>query len=97
METLVIEEEINLSESELSELDDLINKRSIVLYNDDVNTFDHVIFCLMEYCEHNYYQAEQCALIVHNNGKCSIKSGSFEDLKPIAEALQEKQLSVKIL
>lgn len=96
MDTLTIEE-IDLSESELSELDDLINKKSIVLFNDDVNTFEHVIICLMKYCGHELCQAEQCATVVHNNGKCSVKSGKFEDLKPIAEVLLEKNLSVKIL
>ena len=96
MDTLTIEE-IDLSESELSELDDVISKRSIVLFNDDVNTFEHVIVCLMKYCDHELCQAEQCAMIVHNNGKCSVKSGSFEDLKPIAEVLLENKLSAKIL
>ena len=56
MDTLTIEE-IDISESELSELDDLINKRSIVLYNDDVNTFEHVIICLIKYCGHELCQS----------------------------------------
>ena len=96
MDTLTLDD-IELSESELSELDDLINKRSIVLFNDDVNTFEHVIMCLIKYCDHELCQAEQCAMVVHNNGKCSVKSGKFENLKPIAEALLENNLSVKIL
>jgi ATP-dependent Clp protease adaptor protein ClpS len=69
---------------------------TIVLYNDDVNSFEHVINCLVKYCEHAPMQAEQCAIIVHNNGKCGVKGGSMEELKPIAEALLENGLSVKI-
>lgn len=76
-------------------LDDLF-KQSIVLWNDDVNTFDHVILCLMKYCGHEMTQAEQCALIVHNNGKCTVKSGTFEELEPVCTALLEKGLSATI-
>ena len=81
------------------DLDAAIKKlfeRNLVLYNDDVNTFEHVIECLMTYCKHVGTQAEQCALIVHSNGKCGIKTGRLEVLQPIAEALLENQLSVKI-
>jgi len=70
--------------------------QSIVLYNDDVNTFDHVIECLIRYCKHSLNQAEQCATIVHYNGKCSVKNGSYDELKPICEALLENGLSAKI-
>jgi len=70
--------------------------RAIILYNDDVNNFIHVINCLMLYCDHCKEQAEQIALIVHNSGKCDIKHGSYNKLRPIYEALQEHQLSVKI-
>ena len=69
---------------------------AIVLYNDDVNTFDHVINQLTIYCEHSMIQAEQCAHIVHNNGKCQIKRGEFDTLKPICETLLEKGLSAVI-
>ena len=54
----------------------------IVLFNDDVNTFDHVINMLCKYCDHDFIQAEQCAWIVHNNGKCMVKRGDFSALKP---------------
>jgi ATP-dependent Clp protease adaptor protein ClpS len=50
----------------------------------------------MAYCEHQMTQAEQCALIVHNNGKCAVKNGTFDDLKPICEALLEQGLTAKI-
>jgi ATP-dependent Clp protease adaptor protein ClpS len=68
----------------------------IILFNDDVNTFDHVIEMLVKYCEHDIIQAEQCAWIVHNNGKCDVKNGSYKELKPICEALLEGGLSAEI-
>jgi ATP-dependent Clp protease adaptor protein ClpS len=71
-------------------------ERSIILYNDDYNTFEHVIECLVHYCGHQPLQAEQCALIVHSNGKCSIKNGTYEDLEPICSALLENGLTAKI-
>ena len=67
-----------------------------MLYNDDVNTFDHVINQLVKYCDHNVIQAEQCAHIVHYNGKCQVKHGEFDKLRPICEALLEKGLTAKI-
>lgn len=69
---------------------------SIVLYNDDVNTFDHVIHCLMKYCGHAPEQAEQCAWITHLKGKCAVKNGSWEELQAPCEALQSNGLSAVI-
>ncbi len=74
----------------------LEEQKDLILYNDDVNTFDHVINILMKYCDHSSIQAEQCAHIVHNNGKCQVKRGEFEKLKPICEAMLESGLSAKI-
>lgn len=68
----------------------------IVLHNDDVNTFDHVIHSLMTVCDHDPIQAEQCAWIVHNNGKCSVKRGSYEQLEVRCDALQQRGLSAEI-
>ena len=62
----------------------------IVLFNDNHNTFDHVIDCLMEVCGHDALQAEQCAMIVHFKGKCTVKSGDYEELAPIQKSLSEK-------
>jgi ATP-dependent Clp protease adaptor protein ClpS len=70
--------------------------KNIVVYNDDVNTFEHVILCLIKYCRHGLEQAEQCTHIIHNNGKCAVKSGSFNKLKPIYEALLENSILAKI-
>lgn len=70
--------------------------REIVLHNDDVNTFDHVILSLIEICDHDPIQAEQCAWIVHHNGKCSVKRGSFDELEPRCVALLDRGLSAAI-
>ena len=72
------------------------NKVSLVLHNDDVNTFDFVISNLMEVCEHSLPQAEQCALITHHKGKCEIKLGESSVLKPMQSILQEKGLIVTL-
>jgi ATP-dependent Clp protease adaptor protein ClpS len=70
--------------------------REIVLHNDDVNTFGHVILSLMEICDHEAIQAEQCAWIVHNNGKCSVKRGTYDQLEARCHALQQRGLSAVI-
>jgi ATP-dependent Clp protease adaptor protein ClpS len=69
---------------------------TIILYNDDVNTFDHVIEMLMKYCNHQPEQAEQCAYLVHHIGKCSVKNGTYEKLVPICSALLDNGLSAQI-
>ena len=69
----------------------------IVLYNDDVNTFDHVIETLIRVCSHTSEQAEQCALIVHYNGKCTVKTGSLKELTPQCLQLLEAGLSAEIV
>jgi len=68
----------------------------IILYNDEVNTFDFVIEMLMRYCNHNLYQAEQCALITHYKGKSIVKKGTYNKLEPIASTLLDNGLSVEI-
>jgi len=71
-------------------------QKDLVLYNDDVNTFDFVIECLVEICKHNSLQAEQCAFLVHYKGKCGIKRGSEEELKSLCLNLLDRGLSAKI-
>lgn len=68
----------------------------IVLFNDDVNTFEHVIASLVEICGHDELQAEQCALVTHYNGKCVVKGGDYSELTPIANTLLERGLSVEL-
>lgn len=68
----------------------------LVLFNDEHNTFDHVIDALVEVCEHDLNQAEQCALIAHFKGKCGVKSGSFTELEPLHNELGNRDLTVEI-
>ena len=74
----------------------VVDQNDIILYNDDHNSFDHVINQLVKYCDHEMTQAEQCAYIVHYNGKCQVKRGEFKKLKPICEALLDQGLTAKI-
>lgn len=69
---------------------------SLILLNDNINTFDHVIKSLVEICGHDPVQAEQCALIVHFKGSCDIKTGPKEVLKVMSRSLNSKGLQSKI-
>jgi ATP-dependent Clp protease adaptor protein ClpS len=82
-----------LEEDVLTEVD---KHNSITLFNDNVNTFEWVIECLINYCGHDMIQAEQCAYIVHYTGKCIVKKGSLNQLKPICETLLEKGLTAEL-
>ncbi len=68
----------------------------IVVYNDDVNTFDWVIESFMEVCKHSFEQAEQLSMMVHFRGKASVKRGIFDILRPMKDALCERGLSAVI-
>ena len=69
----------------------------IVMYNDDVNTFDHLIDTLIRVCSHTPEQAEQCSLIIHYKGKCTVKTGSVKELTPQCLQLLEAGLSAEIV
>ncbi|CAN5124796.1 ATP-dependent Clp protease adaptor ClpS [soil metagenome] len=69
---------------------------NLIVWNDDVNTFDWVIKTLMEVCNHTEEQAEQCALIIHHKGKCSVKNGDYDMLKPMCDAITERTISATI-
>jgi ATP-dependent Clp protease adaptor protein ClpS len=71
-------------------------QNEIILYNDDVNTFDHVIETLISVCKHTAEQAEQCAILVHYKGKCTVKTGSLDELIPQCSLLLEAGLSAEI-
>ena len=75
----------------------LASNNEIVLYNDDVNTFDHVIDTLIRVCSHTSEQAEQCAIIVHYKGKCTVKTGEYKELRPQCSQLLEAGLSAEIV
>lgn len=84
-----------LEDIEVSELIDGLSE--IVLYNDDVNTFDHVIDTLIRVCNHTPEQAEQCAVLVHYKGRCTVKTGAFKELKPQCLQLLDAGLSAEIM
>ena len=85
-----IQEEVSVAEA-------VDQNNQIILYNDDVNTFDHVIDTLISVCEHTAIQAEQCAILVHYKGKCTVKTGSLEELKPQCSSLLEAGLSAELV
>ncbi|WP_297334566.1 ATP-dependent Clp protease adaptor ClpS [Flavobacterium sp.] len=85
-----VSEEVLLEES-------LASNNEIVLYNDDVNTFDHVIETLIRVCDHTPEQAEQCSIIVHYKGKCTVKTGEYKELEPQCTQLLEAGLSAEIV
>ena len=74
-----------------------VGEKALFLINDDYNTFDHVIDCLVAICEHDPIQAEQCAVLVHYKGSCEIAIGKTDDLIPLQEDLSLYGLDVEIL
>ena len=74
-----------------------VGEKNLVLINDNHNTFDYVVDCLVSLCDHESVQAEQCALLTHYKGSCSILSGKYSDLKLVKEDLILYGLDVEIL
>lgn len=70
---------------------------NLVVFNDDVNTFDHVIDTLIDVCGHAPEQAEQCTLIIHYRGKCTVKNGSWEELVPMRNEICRRGISAEVL
>ncbi|HEY1112488.1 MAG TPA: ATP-dependent Clp protease adaptor ClpS [Chitinophagaceae bacterium] len=68
----------------------------LIVWNDEVNTFEWVIETLVEVCGHSYEQAEQCAYIIHFRGKYAVKEGSYEDLKPMCDAITERGIGATV-
>jgi ATP-dependent Clp protease adaptor protein ClpS len=85
-----------ISEEVLLE-EETVRQNEIVVFNDDVNTFDHVIETLISVCDHTPEQAEQCSLIVHYKGKCTVKTGEYKDLEPRCTGLLSAGLSAEII
>lgn len=88
------QEEVLVDVVEAVETTDVMD---LVVFNDDVNTFAHVIETLIRVCEHSTEQAEQCTMIIHYKGKCAVKTGSFDYLKPMREAICEVGIDARIL
>jgi ATP-dependent Clp protease adaptor protein ClpS len=74
-----------------------VEEHSLVVFNDDVNTFDHVIETLIKVCDHTPEQAEQCTWIIHYKGKCTVKEGSFNTLKSMRDAICDRGISAEVL
>lgn len=70
--------------------------RSLIVFNDEINTFDHVIQTLVKVCKHTMEQAEQCTWIIHHKGKCSVKEGSLHQLRPMRHAICEAGIDARI-
>lgn len=68
----------------------------LIVWNDEVNTFEWVIETLMEVCGHSAEQAEQCAYIIHFQGKYAVKNGSYDDLKPLCDAITERGINATV-
>jgi ATP-dependent Clp protease adaptor protein ClpS len=88
----------NYTELEEVLLEDTITveEKKLVIFNDDVNTFDFVINSLIDVCKHEVMQAEQCTLIIHYNGKCAVKNGEYDKLEPMCTALLDRGLTAEI-
>ncbi len=78
-------------------LEQEVNQHEIILFNDDVNTFDFVIDSLISVCEHTLEQAEQCTYLVHYKGKCAVKTGEYDELKSKCTQLLNRGLSAEIV
>ena len=77
-------------------LDDIGMECSLIVWNDEVNTFDWVIQALVEICDHTQEQAEQCAMIIHSQGKYAVKHGTYEVLKPMCDAITERGIGATV-
>ncbi len=88
------QEEILQEVLEKEKVEDL---KGLVVFNDDVNTFDHVINTLVKVCKHTPEQAEQCTWIIHHKGKCTVKKGSLEELNPMKQAILEAGINAAVV
>ncbi|NBP67643.1 MAG: ATP-dependent Clp protease adaptor ClpS [Cytophagia bacterium] len=84
-------------EVELLEVIEITEQMELVVFNDDFNTFDHVIRTLIKVCKHTPEQAEQCTWLIHHKGRCTVKMGTFDFLKPYRDAICEEGIDAKIL
>lgn len=87
-------QELELHDLELEEV--IVGHNSLVVFNDEVNTFEHVINTLIRVCKHSNEQAEQCTYLIHYKGKCSVKMGERNELKPMAHAICDAGIDARI-
>ncbi|HWJ29420.1 MAG TPA: ATP-dependent Clp protease adaptor ClpS [Flavisolibacter sp.] len=87
----------DIKEQELIDvLEETIDQFHLIVWNDDVNTFEWVIETLVEICGHSYEQAEQCAYVIHYKGKYAVKHGSYEELKPMCDAITDRGIGATL-
>jgi ATP-dependent Clp protease adaptor protein ClpS len=86
-----------LEEVEVEVSEKVDEQKRLVVFNDDVNTFDHVIETLIDVCGHSPEQAEQCTLIIHYKGKCAVKNGSFDELAPMKNDICRRGISASVV
>ena len=79
------------------EATEITDVKDLIVFNDDFNTFEHVIHVLIKVCRHTAEQAEQCTLLIHYKGKCTVKTGSFDQLRPLREAICEEGIDARII
>lgn len=75
---------------------DVVENKFLILHNDDVHSFEYVTHALIEVCEHSFEQATQCTMITHYKGKCDVKKGGVKTLKPMKDALIQRELNATI-
>lgn len=84
-------------EVSIEEIIDLVDQQNLIVYNDDYNTFDHVIDTLIKVCKHEVHQAEQCTHLIHFKGKCAVKKGTFDELKPMRTGITDAGIKASIV
>lgn len=85
-----------LEEFDTELLEKIVKEQDLIVHNDDFNTFDFVIESLMKVCDHTIEQATQCTFLIHFKGKCQVKKGDYNTLRPMCEALLERGITAKI-
>jgi ATP-dependent Clp protease adaptor protein ClpS len=83
--------------TDLLEAIEITDVKDLIVYNDDFNTFEHVIQTLIRVCKHEPEQAEQCTWLIHHKGKCAVKTGSYEELNPMREGICRAGIDAKIV
>jgi len=73
-----------------------VKTHKLTIYNDDVNSYEYIIACLIRFCKHEPIQAEQCAVIAHNTGRCTVKTGNFNDIFEMHKDLKEMDILTEI-
>jgi ATP-dependent Clp protease adaptor protein ClpS len=81
---------------EVDILENTANAHNLIVWNDEVNTFEHVINVLIKVCKHSNEQAEQCTILIHYKGKAQVKKGTYDALKPMKEAILNEGINATI-